>query len=62
MDGDTHDAKTQEEPQTAQSGGQQQAAQDEPQVSGKDWEKAITERDGRIAVNLNLNLNLPRFR
>lgn len=38
-----------EEPQAAQDGEQQQTAQDEPQVSGKDWEKAIAERDGRIA-------------
>ena len=49
MAGDNHDAKTQEEPQAPQDNGQQQAAQEQPQVSGKDWEKAIAERDGHIA-------------
>ena len=49
MAGDNHGDKTQEEPQAQEDLGQQQAAQDQPQVSGKDWEKTIAERDGRIA-------------
>ena len=49
MAGDNHGAETQEEPQAPQDNGQQQEAQDKPQMSGKDWEKAIAERDGRIA-------------
>ena len=49
MAGDNHGDKAQEVAETAQDHGQQQAAQKQPQVSGKDWEKAIAERDGRIA-------------
>lgn len=49
MAGDNHGAKTQEEPQAPQNEGQQQTAQEQPQMSGKGWEKAIAERDGRIA-------------
>ena len=49
MAGDAHGAETQEEPQAPQDHGHEQAAQEQPQVSGKDWEKAIAERDGRIA-------------
>lgn len=49
MDGDTHGIE--DESQVAETaGGQERVAEEEkPQVSGKDWEKAIAERDGRIA-------------
>ena len=50
MAGDAHGDKTQEEPKAAQDDGQQQAAQDQPQVSGTDWEKAVAERDEKIAA------------
>ena len=50
MASDNHGAKTQEEPQTAQDLGQEQAAQEQPQMSSVDWEKAIVERDERIAA------------
>ncbi len=49
MAGDNHGAETQEEPQAPQDDRQQQATQEQPQMSGVDWEKAIAERDGRIA-------------
>ncbi|WP_273382724.1 hypothetical protein [Enorma phocaeensis] len=48
--GDNHGDKTQEEPQAQEDLGQQQAAQDKPQVSGKDWGKAVAERDEKIAA------------
>lgn len=50
MAGDAHGDKTQEEPKAAQDDGRQQAAQDQPQVSGTDWEKAVAERDEKIAA------------
>lgn len=50
MAGDTHGDKTQEEPQAEEDLGQQQATQEQPQVGGVDWEKAIAERDERIAA------------
>lgn len=50
MAGDNHGDKTQEEPQAQEDLGQQQAAQDQPQVSGTDWEKAVAERDEKIAA------------
>ena len=50
MAGDNHGDKTQEEPQAQENLGQQQAAQDQPQVSGTDWEKAVAERDEKIAI------------
>ena len=50
MAGDNHGDKTQEEPQAQEDLGQQQAAQDQPQVSGTDWEKAVAERDEKIAI------------
>ena len=50
MAGDNHGDKTQEEPQVQEDLGQQQAAQDQPQVSGVDWEKAVAERDEKIAA------------
>lgn len=50
MAGDNHGDKTQEEPQAQEDLGQQQAAQDKPQVSGKDWGKAVAERDEKIAA------------
>ena len=49
MAGDAHGEKTQEEPQAQEDLGQQQAAQGQPQVSGTDWEKAVAERDEKIA-------------
>lgn len=48
--GDNHGDKTQEEPQAQEDLGQQQTAQDQPQVSGTDWEKAVAERDEKIAA------------
>ena len=50
MAGDNHGATTQEEPQATQDLGQQQAAEEQPQVSGVDWERAVAERDERIAA------------
>ncbi len=50
MAGDAHGAETQEEPQTAQDLGHEQAQEEQPQVSGVDWEKAIAERDEKIAA------------
>ena len=50
MAGDSHGDKTQEEPQTQEDLGQQQTAQGQPQVSGTDWEKAVAERDEKIAA------------
>ena len=49
MAGDAHCDKTQEVAEIAQNDGREQAAQEQPQMSGKDWEAAIAERDGRIA-------------
>lgn len=50
MAGDSHDTEAQEEPQASEDG-RQQAAQDEPQVSSSpDYERAIAERDERIAA------------
>ena len=50
MASDNHGTETQEEPQAQEDLGQQQASQDKPQVSGTDWEKAIAERDEKIAA------------
>lgn len=50
MADDAHGDKTQEEPQAQEDLGQQQATQDQPQVSGTDWEKAVAERDEKIAA------------
>ncbi len=47
MAGDNHGDRTQE---TAQDNRHEQATQDQPQVSGTDWEKAVAERDERIAA------------
>ena len=49
MAGDAHGDKAQEEPQAQEDLGQQQA-QDKAQVSNKDWEKAVAERDEKIAA------------
>lgn len=49
MAGDNHGAETQEEPQAAQDNGHEQTQKNQPQVSGADWEKAIAERDEKIA-------------
>lgn len=50
MAGGAHGDKTQEEPKAQEDLGQQQAAQDQPQVSGIDWEQAVAERDEKIAA------------
>ena len=50
MAGDNHGDKTKEEPQAQEDLGQQQTAQEQPQVSGTDWEKAVAERDEKIAA------------
>ena len=50
MAGDNHGAETPEEPQAQEDHGQQQAPQDQPQVSGTNWEKAVAERDEKIAA------------
>ena len=47
MAGDNHGDKTQEVAETAQEYGQQ-TAQEQPQVSGADWEKAIAVSAGRF--------------
>ena len=50
MAGDNHGAETQEEPQAQEGLGDKQAQEEQPQVSGVDWEKAIAERDEKIAA------------
>ena len=45
MAGGAHGTETQEEPQAQEDLGQQQAAQEQTQVSSTDWEKAVAERD-----------------
>ncbi len=50
MAGDARGDKTQEEPQAQEDFGRQQAAQERSQVSSKDWEKAVAERDEKIAA------------
>ena len=47
MAGDNHGAETQEEPQATQ---EPEQTQEGVQVSGVDWEKAIAERDEKIAA------------
>ena len=49
MAGDAHGDKTQEEPQAAQDNEYEQTQKNQPQVSGTDWERAIAERDEKIA-------------
>lgn len=49
MAGDAHGDKAHEEPQAQEDHGQQQAVKEQPQVSGTDWEKAVAERDEKIA-------------
>ena len=53
MADDAHGDKTQEEPQAQEDLGQQQATQDQPQVSGTDWEKAVAERDEKTEAAKN---------
>ena len=50
MAGDNHGAETQEEPQAQEDIGRQQTQEEQPQVSSVDWEKAIAERDEKIAA------------
>ena len=47
MAGDQHGA---EEAQASQDDRREQAQEEQPQMSGTDWEKAIAERDERIAA------------
>ena len=49
MAGDNHGDKTKEEPRAQEDFGQQQAMQEQPQVRGKDWEKAV-----RMLIRENL--------
>lgn len=48
MEVDTHGDETTEVKESPQDGSQRQT-QEQPKVSDTDWEKAISERDGRIA-------------
>ena len=50
MAGDAHGDKAQEITQAAQDNGHEQTQEDQPQVSGTDWEKAVAERDEKIAA------------
>lgn len=50
MAGDTYGDKTQEEPQAQEDFEREQAQEEQPQVSGVDWGKAIAERDEKIAA------------
>ena len=50
MAGDAHGAEAQEVEETTQDLGQQQTTEEQPQMNGMDWEKAIAERDERIAA------------
>lgn len=50
MASDAHGDKAQGEPQAQEDLRQQQTAQGQSQASGKDWEKAVTERDEKIAA------------
>ena len=50
MAGDNHGAEAQEEPQAQEDFEREQAKEEQPQVSGVDWEKAIAERDEKIAA------------
>lgn len=50
MAGDNHGIEETQDTQAQEDLGQQQAAQGQPQVSGKDWEKAVAERDEKIAA------------
>lgn len=50
MAGDNHGTETQEKPQAQEDIGREQAQEEQPQVSSVDWEKAIAERDEKIAA------------
>ena len=51
MAGDNHGIEEAQDVQAQEDiGQQQQTAQGQPQVSGSDWEKAVAERDERIAA------------
>lgn len=50
MAGDNHGIKKTQDAQAQEDLGQQ-AAQEQPQVSGTDWEKAVAERDEKIAAS-----------
>mgnify|MGYP003238892157 CR=1 FL=1 len=50
MAGDNHGIEEAQDTQAQEDLGQQQTAQDQPQVSDTDWEKAVAERDEKIAA------------
>lgn len=50
MAGDNHGIEETQDAQAQEDLERQQAAQDQPQVSGTDWEKAVAERDEKIAA------------
>lgn len=50
MAGDNHDTETQEKPQNQEGLKREQAQEEQSQMSGMDWEKAIAERDEKIAT------------
>ena len=50
MAGDNHGIEKTQDAQAQEDLGRQQAAQEQPQVSGTDWEKAVAERDEKVAT------------
>lgn len=50
MAGDQHGAEEAQIAQAQEDDGREQATQEQPQMSGKEWGKAIAERDERIAA------------
>ena len=50
MAGDNHGIEETREAQAQEDLGQQQASQEQPEVSDKDWEKAVAECDEKIAA------------
>lgn len=50
MAGDNHGIEKTQDAQAQEDLGRQQAAQGQQQVSGTDWEKAVAERDEKIAA------------
>lgn len=50
MAGDAHGAEEAQVAQASQDDGREQTQEEQPQMSGVDWEKAIAERDEKIAT------------
>lgn len=50
MAGDTHGAEEVQVAQATQDDEREQAQKEQPQMSGADWERAVAERDERIAA------------